>query len=320
MQTMSGDGAMGVDELLLALSAKKEGSWHQFKEIAARVAVSVVSRSGNSDEDADTEPQFSQFQEIRFNLERLCHVEFFANGCNNGWRVAPPVMAIDKRDGGYEAILAGARTERMIYGLLESSIADAVKIESQEMCPNRITINWTDLTELERLGRDLGFIVKKEVPETILSSLTKLPCIAGDECLPPFGDDWKIERLDVKLRRWSAPGDVTANVELLRYTGAYERFLLIKHGTRHIRVIDSAQAKFQILEEERESVFEYDPECLTLSVPRIFRPPGLVERAMILYSGRLPEYVWNDRKLVYSQITEKVATTVRYLLKQEAVK
>src|SRR5580658_2997714 len=106
---------MTASEILLAISARKKGSWQQFKEIVD----TLHSNRALSIDSADDEPNgFNIYREIRLNLQRLAHVEFFSAGCERGWRVAPPVMATAGGKEDCQAILTGARSMNLLYGLL----------------------------------------------------------------------------------------------------------------------------------------------------------------------------------------------------------
>src|SRR5260370_19394220 len=89
---------MTPNELLLWLSARREGSWQQF-----RGAVQSLDLASNNDE--TDEASLPLHQRVRFSLERLAHVEFDAAECENGWRVVPPSLALFKHERGATAVL-----------------------------------------------------------------------------------------------------------------------------------------------------------------------------------------------------------------------
>lgn len=77
---------MTANELLLWLSAHKQGSWPQF-----RGAVEEFDLAQDDSQAAD-DGALPLHQRVQQNLERLGHVEFDAAGCENGWRIVPPVL------------------------------------------------------------------------------------------------------------------------------------------------------------------------------------------------------------------------------------
>ncbi len=100
---------MKANELLLWLSARREGSWQQF-----RAAVEELHSADNDSESSGIATtggdEFRLHQRLRFNFECLAHAEVFACGCEEGWRVVPPMLAGQPVPGGFRAVLCGARS------------------------------------------------------------------------------------------------------------------------------------------------------------------------------------------------------------------
>jgi hypothetical protein len=67
----------------------------------------------------------------------------------------------------------------------------------------------------------------------------------------------------------------------------------------------------------RRGTLSYNSERCTLSVPPAFRPPLLMERALVLCSGVLPRFNVSTRRLEYSAVHDKVALLAAQLLCQE---
>ena len=82
--------------LLLWMSARQNGSWQQF-----RSAIERLNAQADADPDAGQVTENLEFplhQQLRFNLQRLGHAEFFAvDKVITKWRVAPPVLATTPR-------------------------------------------------------------------------------------------------------------------------------------------------------------------------------------------------------------------------------
>src|SRR6267154_1763664 len=102
---------MGPDELLFWLSARREGSWHQFRSSVEQIVAA-------DDERGDSLPVY---QKMRFALEQLGHVEFASRGREGGWRVAPPVLAVSRQQYGFVGIACGARTPGLMRRLREQA-------------------------------------------------------------------------------------------------------------------------------------------------------------------------------------------------------
>src|ERR1700737_5415364 len=103
--------AMGPNELLFWLSARREGSWAQF-----RSAVEEILEDSNPNADNERIPLY---QSLRFSLEQLGHVEF--GGSERGWRVAPPVLAVSQQSNGFLGIACGARSPRLMVRLQDAA-------------------------------------------------------------------------------------------------------------------------------------------------------------------------------------------------------
>ena len=95
---------MTPNELLLWLSARKAGSWSQFR--GAVENLDLANSSAEGEEDAG----LPIHQRVRLNLERLGHIEFGAADSDEGWRVVPPTLALLQYNGRVTGILCGART------------------------------------------------------------------------------------------------------------------------------------------------------------------------------------------------------------------
>src|SRR5258708_36886794 len=91
---------MRANELLLWMSARREGSWQQF-----RAAVEQFHLGGNGDEQAPTVDDDSSdarnrlplHQDLRLNLERHGHAELFDGAGGSGRQGPPPSLAEPRR-------------------------------------------------------------------------------------------------------------------------------------------------------------------------------------------------------------------------------
>jgi hypothetical protein len=95
--------------LLLWLSARREGSWSQFR--AAVEELHAV--ENNSDENGDPQTDNNDFpvhRQLRLNFECAAHAEFFERDSKYMWRIAPPVLAAHPTPTGFRAVLCGARS------------------------------------------------------------------------------------------------------------------------------------------------------------------------------------------------------------------
>src|SRR5688572_6998564 len=97
--------------MLLWLSAKGQGSWSQFR---GAVEMFDLEPDLENDGSADRGSDLPIYQEVRFALQRLGHVEFSFAESQNGWKIVPPTVALYEAtsDGG---LLCGARSPTLLH-------------------------------------------------------------------------------------------------------------------------------------------------------------------------------------------------------------
>lgn len=108
---------MRANELLPWLSARREGSWQQFRAAVDELHLDDSEKAPNQDDDGE----FPLHQELRLDFERLAHVEFFACGCEDGWRVVPPTLAAHPMADGVRGVLCGARSPALLARVLRAA-------------------------------------------------------------------------------------------------------------------------------------------------------------------------------------------------------
>src|SRR3984957_11567151 len=126
---------MTPNELLLWLSARKEGSWPQF-----RGAVETLDLANNADE-SEQDTSLPLHQRVRFNLERLGHVEFGAKECENGWGGGAPGLAASPPENTVAGVLCGARTPKLLERIKDAANEFAFETASQADCPDIVRMS-----------------------------------------------------------------------------------------------------------------------------------------------------------------------------------
>src|SRR5207253_307757 len=112
------------------------------------------------------------YQRLRLNFERLGHAEFFAKGCEGGWRVAPPVIATSGQPGRWMGILCGARSCRLLARMQAAATGRAaLHIEQQDGAPLIHQFAATDNAALVAIAAEAGLYLQPDAPLAILSSL-----------------------------------------------------------------------------------------------------------------------------------------------------
>ena len=280
---------MRPNELLLWLSARREGSWQQFRQAVEQL------HSSDGGANSESNDEFPLHQQLRLDLERLAHVEFFAADCKDGWRIAPPTLATHSVSVGVRGVLCGARSpalrERMSRGAerFNGQILDSLDV------PDVIRVVAVDASALAEFAAQTSIRFQQDAPLAILSHLP--PCDPPSRMRRPSefpqGSDWTIHEFDTAKLAWRKIQRSEAQVThfgMLRFLIHFQRpryFLRWKDRTFEM---PRAVALYALLRRHRQGVLRYNGDAAALSLPAICRPPRLLERALVLCSGLPPVY------------------------------
>jgi hypothetical protein len=104
---------------------------------------------------------------------------------------------------------------------------------------------------------------------------------------------------------------------LFRFTLFQKPRYFLREGDKTV-TLPGAIGKYYILFRRKRRVLKYDRNEGCLSMPAIFRPPLLTERALILCSGFPPSLsmMHGRRRLAYRDVPEEVAGMVGEVLRQ----
>ncbi len=311
---------MSLDLILLWLSAKGQGSWSQFREAVEE----LYTQQQNTPLDPDDEGSRSSsayelplYQQVRFALQRLAHVEFYSDAAQNRWRVVPPTVAFvsDSSDSGF---LCGARSPALLERFNHATDLE-VLVSQFEGNPERIIVRGASHDVVVARATALGLKVQKQAPLALLSAL---PCArdssAWHRSSMPDTPGWLVHRFSASQRSWlevSQTHASTAYTGLFRFVMKYQRFYYLRWRGSSYSV--PVQIGKYAIAPNRSRILAYDAERRTLSVPVSFRPPLLIERALVLCSGRLPSLDSSSRRLEYAEVPAGVANLAAQLLHQE---
>ena len=311
---------MTPNELLLWLSARKEGSWPQF-----RGAVATLDLASSSDETGEG-ISLPLHQRIRFNLERLGHVEFGASECEDGWRVVPPTLALSQDNGRITGILCGARTLPALERVERAVSGMTLERASYTDCPDVLRIHANDAQPLSELAQREGFSYQLDAPTALLSHLPTVDSLRGwnRAQLPVAGKEWEVRQfvIEKKMMRWRTVTLQEANAPAAQGLFCFTRFQMPQYFLREGREtfkLPGAVGKYRILHGRRKRVLRYDRKDRALTLPAILQPPPLTERALVLCSGFPPllNVVRGRRMLTYREIPEEVAGMTAEVLRQD---
>ena len=311
---------MSVDHLLLWLSAKGQGSWSQFRGAVEELCVEQDEGAPSADDEGDrpatTTSDLPVYQQVRFALQRLAHVEFFCSQVDQGWRVVPPVIALlPSRPG--EGLLCGARSPHLLEGLGRLDDLDVIGAESPRM-PQRLSLRGTPRAVWSAAAQ-LGILVQEEAATAILSGVpgVRSPGTWFSTAIPET-PGWTVHRFSSSRLRWTETTGTDAKVArtgLFRFVMKHQRFYYLRWRDRTYRVPVQV-GKYAVMR-RRRGLLAYDATTETLSIPAVCRPPLLIERALILCSGLLPGFDPASDRVGYTSVPPDVARLAAQLLRQE---
>ena len=312
---------MRLDHLLLWLSAKGNGSWSQFRGAVE----ALLSDQNNESRDSDEEKAGSGanhsvlpvHQQIRFELQRLGHVEFSWNEEGQGsWRVVPPTIALlpNRRDKG---ILCGARSPDLLARFDNLEDIEVGRTERTWM-PLRMTVQGKPAA-VSRAATRTGCLVQEDAANAILAAVPSVRERAAwwrTEIPETLG--WTVHRFSSTKLQWvdaSANDAKTTRNGFFRFVMKHQHFYYLRRDGRSYKV--PVQVGKYAVRRRKRGLLTYDSASGVFSVPPIFRPPVLIERAMVLCSGFLPGFDSTSRRVTYAGVPSDVARLVAQLLRQE---
>lgn len=310
---------MSLDRLLLWLSVKGHGSWSQFRTAVEAFHAQQGEVAIDADDvGLDSASDLPIYQQVRLALQRLGHVEFFTADSKIMWRVVPPTIATRDEETA-EGLLCGARSPVLLESLIATTDL-AVESYSGSGMPERITVRGASCDVLVRRAQELGFLVQKAAPASLLSALpsvrdrsnwrvSKMPATPG----------WLVHRFsNYPESRWMEFPPVDAHQSwtgFFRFTMKYQRFYYLRWKGCTFSVPVQV-GKYAVMR-RRRGTLRYDSERRTLSVLATLRPPLLMERALVLCSGVLPYFDSTTCRLEYTNVRGDVALLAAQLLNQE---
>lgn len=313
---------MSANALLLWMSTRGQGSWQQFRAAVEEFRVNDGGLTGGDGEDTSDPYALPLYQELRLNLQRLGHAEFFTKTAGADWRVTPPSLAVIQRANGWLGIVAGARSPKLLQRVNAAVSPEQLQTLVLPASPDQILVTAKDEETLITIAGRVGLLIQSNAPAVLLTCLPPIdsPSVRHSFDLP-FGTEWKIERFSEEDLRWrlaTREDAVSTLGGLFRFALRHQRYVLLCSRGESFQV-SSQVGKFIVLRRCRRRVIRYDVRTQRLSIPASCRPPFLIERALILCSGSLPLYqtVAGRSTLEYCQIPESIARTAAALLRQE---
>jgi hypothetical protein len=313
---------VSANDLLFWLSARRQGSWQQFREAVETLSTvaDIDPREPTVDDLAVGSNMLSTHQFLRQNLELLGHAEFFVAGCERGWRVAPPVLAAVRRNGRFWAVLAGARTTKLLTCIRDAAGLAYTYTHTRDGCPDIVEFTIPHCNTLEYVAATAKVHLQMDAP---LAILTSAPTIDDPSLIvaerPLVGTNWEVTRFSPRSLLWETCDRREMDggaFGLYRLRSRVDRFHFLRMRGILSRV-DPRVGKFIVLKKHRERVVTYEPTVERFTIPAACRPPVLIERALALCAGVPPSFNLSSRLLSYSKVPPEIARLAAALLRQE---
>lgn len=307
---------MNSNHLLFWISSRGSGSWNQFRDAVAELST-VEADTGQSE--AASFLKWPRHMVQRFNLSDLGHVEFVSDPTSHRifWGVVPPCLAIVDRNAGSSGILCGARTPELLSQLSKMGQDVDLHIEEAAPGPDRITIVGRSEFELEQLADKVGLLIQQDAPWALLSVAPPVSRPSRAISIPPILIS-TVSRFSSRRLTWEQSSEEELRRRsdgLFRILSGHLYFDLLKAGSMTFK-ISSQVGKYIALKSARKHVVQYESESQTLSFPATCRPPRLISRALVLFSGCLPEFRSDNLRLYYRAIPRGAAMATASLLQQ----
>jgi len=288
-----------MNELLYWMSARHAGTAQSFR---SKVAELGAENSGG---------RLHRLAE--WNLSKLGHAEFRPAATDDGWRVAPPVLAAGDASAQSHAVLCGARTPRLMARLAEAAGAASMRTRPQPWGPDVVEVSAGHPSELEAIATAAGIRLQWNAALAVLSCASSPKRQDLQPTTVPIGG-WAVSQF-AKTFEW-IPGTQQAAAEatfgLFRFRSDYETvYIVIEDGRAWS--CDPAVGKYRILK-RRNRALSYSCAEKILSIHAGCRPPALIERALVLCSGQLPEF--DAGRVNYPCVEIPVAAAVASMLGQ----
>lgn len=319
---------MSANDVLLWMSARRYGSWQQFRSASEELHAREDDHAGTElQEDAIDQPGLPLHQRLRFNLQRMGHAEFFAGAGEHDWRVTPPVLAMGSSADrpGVFGIVTGARTLALMERLYLAVQNRPCTLSRNVLpaYPDLVRIEAAESTVLRSVAAAAGISAQDDAAAALLLCLPVIsdPAVRRSTVVP-MGTEWNVDEFSTQSLRWQK----ATRADALASTGGLFRFVLKDRWYRRHSLlcakgganeVPTQVGKFLVLKRRGRQVLQYDRSSQALTVPVTCGPPFLVERALTMCSGAPPSYDKSTGMLSYKSVPENIARLTSALLRQE---
>jgi hypothetical protein len=307
---------VNANHLLFWMSARRQGSWPQFRGAVEELHFSPMENAAGEEAVGEKASGLPIYWDLRYNFHRLGHAEF----ADHKWRISPPVLAVSKISERWTGVLCGARLPALIEKIKTTETGCTVTETPQNAAPDLITVSSNSFDLLVEVGKSAGLRVQTDATRALLAFLPPIDdARCQTPCEMPAGDGWEVKRFSVSSLAWrdSNRNDAAAaSFGVFRFEYQNQKqYLLCRRGDASR--VNVQVGKFLALKSRhrRRGILQYDCANKSLAMPLMCHPPPVLFRALALCSGMLPR---NDAgTLRFGSVAEDVALYAAHLLRQE---
>jgi hypothetical protein len=282
------------DRLLYVLSAKQEMSWTAFKSAFSSLYTLIANVS-----DPEKQGIKNTRLEVVRSLESLGHCDF--DFTSNRVYVSPPTLVRLPCGGFPQAVLAGARSPQTLEQIKDvcNALGKHINVEIQpdealSLIPRRITVQVEDVEELRKIATSLKIHFKENPAawEILNFSGSLQDYLSTRKWSDAPEINWQRQTFNTNSLQFDSYQDTETNIRLSQYKNLKrntQTYYFWRDGQS--TEIDRDWGRYAVLSAIHLNVLIYDKRKYMMIVPIGAKLPYLIERALTLCSGYVPEYM-----------------------------
>jgi hypothetical protein len=192
-----------------------------------------------------------------------------------------------------------------------------LEMTAQPECPDRVQVMACTQSQLQQLADRASLFFQPDAPRMLLAAVPPIDNYQLRKSSElPFGSDWDVSRFSTTTLGWTTSTVAAARQSpfgLFRFSARFQpRYYLKLNGNAFELPVQIG--KYIVIRKARRSVLSYCADSKTLCMPVTCRPPLLIDRALTLCSGLIPEF--DGGILTYRNIDSEIALATFRLLRQ----
>jgi hypothetical protein len=232
----------------------------------------------------------------------LGHAEWTAP---NVWRIAPPVLAGIRKDGGSAAVLCGARTPKLLDSLAAACGAADIRLSMEHRSdgPAMVTLVASSQDLLADAAVRAGILLQNDTALRILGCTPTVRQWPRTPCPMVQGRVKTVRRFSRSRMHWmgsSLAEAASASAGFFRIQRDWDWVSLIKSSAEDAALIDDRAGRMAA--SAKCKVVRWTPDSEMLSLPAQLYPPGLMARGLALCSGELPHFNREARQITFAGV------------------